>query len=90
MHIPRRCYIGETGKKRLIEHKEEETERTISWYMSRTTWWIAWEAAQVIERDRYNWKGRVLDTIHRAKHGNAMNLDCGRILDPVWFPFLSN
>ena len=56
MHIPRRCYIGETGKKRLIEHKEEETERTISWYMSRTTWWIAWEAAQVIERDPHHWK----------------------------------
>ena len=90
-------YIGETGRtleKRLSEHKGAVKRHDVKNGIAVHAWneqhRVDWEAANCkVKQVETNYsKRRTVEAIHIHQQQKTSNLDCGRILSPVWHPLL--
>ena len=88
-------YIGETGRtleKRLSEHKGAVKRHDVKNGIAVHAWneqhRVDWEAAKVKQVETNYSKRRTAEAIHIHQQWKTSNLDCGRILSPVWHPLL--
>ena len=84
-------YIGETGRtlqKRITEHKYAVKTNNRKNGIAVHAWDMChqpdWEAAEVMETEPHQWKGRVSEAIWIQKTPQTYNLDCGLTLSDTW------